>query len=241
MTLFRRRRQILPPFRPARPAAVVWLFWVPVLLLVWGAASVHLADSFLSPQVLSEDADRYQFQTFAGAQVVTAASLQLPERISLLLLPGNYSERAWQEVERRARQLAMLENRLNRFRLHVLADGRLSSWETSAATLPHDVAGLRSSSAGADSSQTEPPGAQDERAAGTYQQVGQYLPAPSVPWETLIVIAPEGRDRRPGAEILLLRLSGQPIRPGKGPSGLLAAPFRGAANRRGIGGRRDPG
>ena len=192
MTLFRRRRQILPPFRPARPAAVVWLFWVPVLLLVWGAASVHLADSFLSPQVLSEDADRYQFQTFAGAQVVTAAPLQLPDRISLLLLPGNYSERAWQEVERRARQLAMLENRLNRFRLHVLADGRLSSWETSAATLPHDVAGLRSSSAGADSSQTEPPGAQDERAAGTYQEVGQYLPAPSVPWETLIVIAPEG-------------------------------------------------
>ena len=192
MTLFRRRRQILPPFRPARPAAVVWLFWVPVLLLVWGAPSVHLADSFLLPQVLSGDANRYQFQTFAGAQVVTAAPLQLPERISLLLLPGNYSEQAWQEVERRARQLAMLENRLNRFRLHVLADGRLSSWETSAATLPHDVAGLRSSSAGADSSQTEPPGAQDERAAGTYQEVGQYLPAPSVPWETLIVIAPEG-------------------------------------------------
>ena len=192
MTLFRRRRQILPPFRPARPAAVVWPFWVPVLLLFWGAPSVHLADSFLLPQVLSGDANRYQFQTFAGTQVVTAAPLQLPERISVLLLPGNYSEQAWQEVERRARQLAMLENRLNRFRLHVLADGRLSSWETSAATLPHDVAGLRSSSAGADSSQTEPPGAQDERAAGTYQEVGQYLPAPSVPWETLIVIAPEG-------------------------------------------------
>ena len=192
MTLFRRRRQILPPFRPARPAAVVWLFWVPVLLLFWGAPSVHLADSFLLPQVLSGDANRYQFQTFAGAQVVTAAPLQLPDRISLLLLPGHYSERAWQEVERRARQLAMLENRLNRFRLHVLADGRLSSWETSAATLPHDVAGLRSSSAGADSSQTEPPAAQDERAAGSYQEVGQYLPAPSVPWETLIVIAPEG-------------------------------------------------
>ena len=94
MILFRRRRQILPPFRPARPAAVVWLFWVPVLLLFWGAASVHLADSFLSPQVLSGDANRYQFQTFAGAQVVTAAPLQLPDRISLLLLPGNYSERA---------------------------------------------------------------------------------------------------------------------------------------------------
>ncbi|MDE2962852.1 MAG: hypothetical protein OXU26_02970, partial [Acidobacteriota bacterium] len=121
MIPFRRERPTLRPFRLARPPAGVALAWIPLLLLAWGAASVNLAGSFLSPRVLSGDANRYQFQTFAGAQVVTAAPLQLPARISVLVLPDSYSERAWQEVELRARQLAMLEDRLGRFRLHVVA------------------------------------------------------------------------------------------------------------------------
>ena len=191
MTPFRRNRPTLLPFRPGRPPAALALAWIPVLLLAWGAASLHLAGSFLSPQVLSGDANRYQFQTFAGAQVVTAAALQLPERTSVLLLPGSYSERVWQEVELRARQLAVLEGRLGRFRLHVVADGRLSSWETSAAALPHDLAGLRSGSTDAAAGSTEPPDQENERPAGICQEVGQHLPAPSVPWETLILIAPE--------------------------------------------------
>ena len=169
------------------------LVWIPVLLLASGAASEHLGGSFLSPQVLSSDQNRYQFQTFAGAQAVTAAPLQLPERISVLLLPGSYSERAWQEVELRASQLALMKDRLGRFRLHVIADGRLGSWETSAAALLHDLAGLRSGREGTADGRTEPPNQKDSQAAGIYQEVGQHLPAPSVAWETLILIAPEAK------------------------------------------------
>ena len=123
--------------------------------------------------------------------MVTAAPLQLPARISVLVLPDSYSERAWQEVELRARQLAMLEDRLGRFRLHVVADGRVSSWETSAQALPHDLAGLRSGSEGLAHDETEPQAREDERTVGIYQEAGQHLPAPSIPWETLILIAPE--------------------------------------------------
>lgn len=191
MTPFRRKRPTLRPFRLARPPAGVALAWIPLLLLAWGAASVNLAGSFLSPRVLSGDANRYQFQTFAGAQVVTAVPLQVPVRISVLLLPGSYSERVWQEVELKARQLAVLEDRLGRFRLHVIGDGRLGSWETSATALPHDLAGLRSGSENLTDDETEPPARKDERAVGIYQEAGQLLPPPSVPWETLILIAPE--------------------------------------------------
>ena len=191
MIPFRRKRPKLRPFRLARPPAAAALAWIPVLVLAWGTASLHLAASFLSPRVLSGDENRYQFQTFAGAQVVTAAPLQLPARISVLLLPGSYSERTWQEVELRARQLAVLEDRLGRFRLHVVADGRLSSWETSAQALPHDLAGLRSGREGAAPDETETPSQTDEGAVGLYQAAGQLLPAPSVPWETLILIAPD--------------------------------------------------
>ena len=191
MTPFRRKRPTLRPFRLARPPAGVSLAWIPLLLLAWGAASLTLAGSFLSPRVLSGDENRYQFQTFAGAQVVTAAPLQLPGRISVLVLPDSYSERVWQEVELRARQLAMLEDRLGRFRLHVVADGRVSSWETSAQALPHDLAGLRSGSESLAHDETEPQARKDERAVGIYQETGQHLPAPSIPWETLILIAPE--------------------------------------------------
>ncbi len=191
MIPFRRKRPTLRPFRLARPPAAAALVWIPVLLLVWGVASLHLAGSFLSPRVLSGDENRYQFQTFAGAQVVTAAPLQLPARISVLVLPGSYSERVWQEVELRARQLAMLEDRLGRFRLHVVADGRVSSWETSAQALSHDLAGLRSGSESLAHDETEPQARKDERAVGIYQETGQHLPAPSIPWETLILIAPE--------------------------------------------------
>ena len=192
MTPFRRNRPTLLPFRLGR-AAALRLVWLPVLLLASGSASMHLAGSFLSPQVLSSDQDRYQFQTFAGAQAVTAVPLQLPGRISVLLLPGSYSERAWQEVELRANRLAVLKDRLGRFRLHVIADGRLGSWETSTAALTHDLSGLRSGRAGAGAGQTEPPDQEDNGAAGIYQEVGQHLPAPSVPWETLILIAPEAK------------------------------------------------
>ena len=191
MTPFRRDRPTIPLFRPARPPVALPLIWIPLLLLAWGAASLHLAGSFLSPRVLSGDDNRYQFQTFAGAQVVTAAPLQLPARISVLVLPGSYSERVWQEVELRARQLAMLEDRLGRFRLHVVADGRVSSWETSAQALAHDLAGLRSGSESLANEETEPQAREDERAVGIYQEAGQHLPAPSIPWETLILIAPE--------------------------------------------------
>ena len=191
MTPFRRKRPTLRPFRLARPPAGVALAWIPLLLLAWGAASVNLAGSFLSPRVLSGDANRYQFQTFAGAQVVTAVPLQVPVRISVLLLPGSYSERVWQEVELKARQLAVLEDRLGRFRIHVIGDGRLGSWETSATALPHDLAGLRSGSENLTDDETEPPARKDERAVGIYQEAGQLLPPPSVPWETLILIAPE--------------------------------------------------
>ncbi len=191
MTPFRRDRPTIPLIRPVRPPVALPLIWIPLLLLAWGAASLHLAGSFLSPRVLSGDENRYQFQTFAGAQVVTAAPLQLPARISVLVLPDSYSERAWQEVELRARQLAMLEDRLGRFRLHVVADGRVSSWETSAQALPHDLAGLRSGSEGLAHDETEPQAREDERTVGIYQEAGQHLPAPSIPWETLILIAPE--------------------------------------------------
>ena len=191
MTPFRRKRPTLRPFRLARPPAGVALAWIPLLLLAWGAASVNLAGSFLSPRVLSGDANRYQFQTFAGAQVVTAVPLQVPVRISVLLLPGSYSERVWQEVDLKARQLAVLEDRLGRFRLHVIGDGRLGSWETSATAFPHDLAGLRSGSESLTDDETEPPARKDERAVGIFQEAGQLLPPPSVPWETLILIAPE--------------------------------------------------
>ena len=191
MTQFHRPRPTLRPFRPAwRPAAAA-LGWIPALVLAWGTASPHLAGSFLSPRVLSGDDNRYQFETFAGAQVVTAAPLQLPAKISVLLLPGSYSDQTWQEVELRARQLAVLEDRLGRFRLHVVADGRLSSWETSAEALPHDLSGLRSGREGVAADETESPPGRDERAVGLYQETGQHLPAPSVPWETLILIAPD--------------------------------------------------
>ncbi|MCY3758110.1 MAG: tetratricopeptide repeat protein, partial [Acidobacteria bacterium] len=193
MIPFRRKRPTLRPFCLARPPAAAALVWIPVLLVVWGAASLHLAGSFLSPRVLSGDDSRYQFQTFAGAQVVTAAPLQLPARISVLVLPRSYSDRVWQEVELRARQLAILEGRLGRFRLHVVADGRVSSWETSAQALPHDLAGLRSGSESLADDGTEPPARRDERAVGLYQEAGQHLPAPSVPWETLILIAPDSK------------------------------------------------
>ena len=191
MTPFCRKRPTLRRFRLARPPAAAPLVWIPLLVLAWGVASLHLAGSFLSPRVLSGDDNRYQFQTFAGAQVVTAAPLQLPARISVLLLPGSYSERTWQEVERRARQLSVLEDRLARFRLHVVADGRLSSWETSAEALPHDLAGLRSGRQGVAAGQSEPPPRNDEGAVGLFQEAGELLPAPSVPWETLILIAPD--------------------------------------------------
>ena len=191
MIPFRRKRPTLHPFRLARRPAVAALVWIPALLLAWGAASRHLAGSFLSPQVLSGDDSRYQFQTFAGAQVVTAAPMQLPARISVLLLPGSYSERTWREVELRARQLAVMEDRLGRFRLHVVADGRISSWETSAQALQHDLAGLRSGSESPAGDETEPPARKDEWAVGIYQEAGQHLPAPSVPWETLILIGPD--------------------------------------------------
>ena len=85
----------------------------------------------------------------------------------------------------------MLEDRLGRFRLHVIGDGRLGSWETSATALPHDLAGLRSGSESLTGDETEPPARRDERAVGIYQEAGQLLPPPSAPWETLILIAPE--------------------------------------------------
>lgn len=191
MIRFRLNWPTNPLFRLGRPPTAISLIWITVLLLAWAATSIHAAGSFLSPQVLSGDDNRYQFQTFAGTQVVTAAPLKLPERISILVLPGSYSEQAWEEVELRARQLEMLESRLHRFRLHVVADGRINSWETSVAALPHDLAGLRSGNADEATNQTNPPAQMDERSIKIYQTVGQHLPAPSVPWETLILIAPK--------------------------------------------------
>ncbi len=190
MPLFCQIRQILPQLGLTRRRAVARVFWFWVLLVASGGASAHFAGTFLSSQILSEDENRYSFQTFAGSQVVAVAPIDLPERISILVLPGHYSDRGWEEVEFRARQLASLENQAARFSLHVLADGALRSWETSPERLLHDLAGLRSR--GADSTRAGPSEDKVRQAVDVYHDVGQHLPKPSVAWETLILFSPKG-------------------------------------------------
>ncbi len=190
MSLFCRSRQMRSRPGLTRRLAVARLVWVLVLLVASGMASPHFAGTFLSSQILSGDENRYSLQTFAGSRIVTAAPIRLPERISILVLPGHYSDRGWQEVEFRARELASLENLAEHFRFHVVVDGTLRSWESSPERLWPDLAGLRSRSA--DGGQSGSSEDRAEKAVDVYHEVGQRLPTPSMAWETLIVLSPEG-------------------------------------------------